>query len=133
VGKRHISAAAALPYEHLISHLILSYTLQQRAICCLTQSALYLRSRHLHGSSSNTVDCCSNYSLTPPYTPYRYRLPAARGEEMATRRSHNKTRLGCHQCKRRRIKVSGHLTSSHSMALHASNACSIVYLHRAAW
>ena len=24
---------------------------------------------------------------------------------MATRRTHNKTRLGCHQCKRRRIKV----------------------------
>jgi len=28
---------------------------------------------------------------------------------MATRRApHSKSRLGCHQCKRRRIKVSGH-------------------------
>ena len=26
--------------------------------------------------------------------------------QMATRRAHNKTRLGCHQCKKRRIKVS---------------------------
>lgn len=64
-------------------------------------NSLYLKDQ------KDTQDCCllpapCAAAFCPKWIHVRAQtVPTS----MATRRTHNKTRLGCHQCKRRRIKV----------------------------
>jgi len=101
-------SVTAAPYETIGLAFDVTCTLQQRSVYRVSDFAAVSATSTCRGPISNPSGLLRRrilfYLFTPPYTPYRYWVPPSEG--MATRRSHNKTRLGCKECKRRRIKVS---------------------------
>ena len=101
-------SVTAAPYETIGLAFDVTCTLQQRSVYRVSNFAAVSATSTCRGPISSFGDLLRRrilfYLFTPPYTPYRDPVPLSEG--MATRRSHNKTRLGCKECKRRRIKVS---------------------------